>query len=403
MGQAKREWMEAEERGWSSPDGHVCANCVEDEYLKQVINQNLSASECDFCDTSSDEDIAAPVEVLMSSIAGAVHHFFSDPTNAGVPWDDGPVFEGEDTDDMLMSLPLDCNDVLFETVSEAFTNTQWVPAAGGHFAATHDHQILSDSWEEFVYAVKHETRFHFHRSTREPDAYRDVMNPGATLSALGRVASIVGLVSTVKAGKKLYRARTKGQAESWTPDKQSMGAPPKKLARAGRMNPAGISYLYCALEEQTAAAETVSSPPVELVIALFEAVRDLRVLDLFNMPAVPSIFDDGKRHTYEPLLFLHRFVEEICQPVSRNGAEHIDYVPSQVVCEWFSQVFSPDEDESRLDGLMYPSAVRPGGCNLVLFPNRSSRDAEFSALHFMNSEVHLLPTWVELGQSVGFT
>lgn len=379
MGQAERVWMEAEERGWSSPEGHVCESCVDDDYLKHVISQNLVASECDFCGASSDEDIAAPVEVLMPSLAGAVHHFFNDPTSAGVPWDDGPVFEGEGTIDMLMSLPLECNDELFEVVSAAFTNTDWVPAAGGHFASTHDHKVLNDSWGTFVHAVKHETRFHFHRSTLERDADWDVMSPGETLSALGRVSTIAGLVRTVEAGKKLYRARTKAQGESWVPDEQSMGAPPKNLARAGRMNPAGISYLYCALEPQTAAAEIVSNPPLELVMASYEAVRDLRILDLFNMPDVPSIIDDGRRHTYEPLLFLHRFVEEVCRPVSKNGGEHIDYVPSQVVCEWFSHVFSPDGDESQLDGLMYPECRATGGMQSGSFPKSEQSRGRISS------------------------
>jgi len=43
-------------------------------------------------------------------------------------------------------------------------------------------------------------------------------------------------------------------------------------------------------------------------------------------------------------------------------------VPSQVVCEYLAQVFEPTPG-TRLGGLVYPSAVHPGGKNLVVFPD----------------------------------
>ncbi|MDB5763955.1 MAG: hypothetical protein JWQ21_2950 [Herminiimonas sp.] len=110
-----------------------------------------------------------------------------------------------------------------------------------------------------------------------------------------------------------------------------MGAPPPEKARAGRMNPAGISYLYSALEASTAIAETASPPLVDVVIAVYETAQPFAVLDLSELPARPSIFDDAQRHNLEGLLFLEKFVQEISQPVRKDGSEHIDYVPSQVI------------------------------------------------------------------------
>jgi hypothetical protein len=53
--------------------------------------------------------------------------------------------------------------------------------------------------------------------------------------------------------------------------------------------------------------------------------------------------------------------------VIKDGHEHIDYVPSQVICEYLAQVFDPGEGVN-LCGLIYPSAVHPDGKNLVVFP-----------------------------------
>jgi RES domain-containing protein len=70
-----------------------------------------------------------------------------------------------------------------------------------------------------------------------------------------------------------------------------MGAPPSKKARAGRMNPAGISYLYLAFEQETALAEVIGSPPCTAIIAQFQTLHELRILDLTKLPVVSSIFD----------------------------------------------------------------------------------------------------------------
>lgn len=82
---------------------------------------------------------------------------------------------------------------------------------------------------------------------------------------------------------------------------------------------------------------------------------------------MPSVFDLERKDAREKALFIHEFVETISVPVTKDGREHIDYVPSQVVCEYLAQVFDAGKD-TRLAGLIYPSAVKAGGKNLVVFP-----------------------------------
>ena len=48
--------------------------------------------------------------------------------------------------------------------------------------------------------------------------------------------------------------------------------------------------------------------------------------------------------------------------------EHVEYVPSQVVCEFFAQVFNRSEERQRVNGIAYRSAVVPEGQNVILFP-----------------------------------
>lgn len=97
----------------------------------------------------------------------------------------------------------------------------------------------------------------------------------------------------------------------------------------------------------------------------------------------------------EALTFLRDFVESISRPVRKDGREHIDYVPSQVVCEYFATQFTIDGDV-RLDGIAYPSTVRAGGTNLVLFPTKRKYSLEFAQVEFVSEGEHYFDDWADL-------
>jgi len=120
MGLVKREWEEALERGWSAPEKNVCADCVEDSFLKKVINENLAARKCDYCGKGGRGYVAAPVAVIMEPIAATFFYYFNDPVNAGVPYDGGLVFEATHmTEDALEAISFECHEKLFEDVANS--------------------------------------------------------------------------------------------------------------------------------------------------------------------------------------------------------------------------------------------------------------------------------------------
>lgn len=164
------------------------------------------------------------------------------------------------------------------------------------------------------------------------------------------------------------------------------------------MNPPGISYLYTALDSQTALAEVLPRPPCRASIASLRLRTDVRVLDLTALPDIPSIFDEARAEQRQVLLFLGKFIHAITQPVLRDGREHIDYVPSQVVSEYFSQVHR--FDGQYLAGIVYPSAVREGGKNFVLFPP-DPLHSKWSGLVELQSTQHCdYGRWGDLGRAI---
>jgi RES domain-containing protein len=389
MGLVKNQMIDIEERGWDAPEKKVCPACVDDPHLKSIILGSLSSTVCDYCGRAEKTNIAAPVEEIMPSVMGALNHFFSGPGNAGVPYETaegGWLVQPTDTEDALVSLPLDCNDDLFQDISESISefNDAWVQAAEGSWVGEHENARLIGGWNAFADHVKHEQRYFF--TQRRSNEFGPDIAPSQLLYALGSVVTSLGLIRSIASKTPFYRVRALKTAEQWPRDKKHLSAPPSPLAAAGRMNPAGISYLYLALEQETAVAEVAIDPPSGYVVARFSAQTHLQVLDLTQIPDLPSIFDYQRLEERELLLFLIDFIDKISRPVVKDGREHVEYVPSQVVCEFFASVFR--RDGVRLDGILYPSALRPGGRNLVLFPRHHSEEDTFPDVSlYASSEV----------------
>lgn len=396
MGRAKAEMMEAEDRGWWALDTHVCSDCVEDSYLKSLIEDNCEANICDYCGRKSDEPIAAQTSIIQEAIASAVYYYFNDPTGAGVPWDEGaPAIESTYTADVLMSVGLECHDDLFEDIEGAFTNSDWVPAAGGHWTSSHPHEDLSYSWDKFVQVVKHEIRYFF---GGQRAAERGEFTPAQLLRKIGRLVDESALVTSLPVGMSLYRVRERRRDDNWEVNAKELGPPPPEIASAGRMNPAGISYFYLAKELETALAEVLSGPPCEASYAEFRIQQELKVIDLCEIQ-LPSVFDEHLRELREGLLFVEHFVTAISEPVRKDGREHVGYVPSQVVSEFFAKVFNSDSGD-EIHGLVYPSAVQRGGHNVVLFPPRFPARGWEGLLEFVFGDTSTFATWADFTKGI---
>jgi hypothetical protein len=134
------------------------------------------------------------------------------------------------------------------------------------------------------------------------------------------------------------------------------------------MSPAGIPMFYGALDEQTAIAETVPGKleAGKIVnVGAFITLEEFSVLDLTNLQPVPSLFSN-QRHLRPILRFLHSFVRDLSKPIKKDGRVHIEYVPSQIVTEYFRYSFEL-YDNQPIRGILYPSSRASGGTASVLF------------------------------------
>jgi len=368
MGIVKAWMMEMEERGYSESDDYVCASCVTDEFLAQWIGDHAGANACSFCDSVSDQPIAAPFEDFTAVVLGGLGFDWNEPTNEGIMYisrEGGWQAPLSTTSDVLYDAGFSENDDMLEALGDMIECEAWVER---EFYRGTDSQRLTWGWDSFKAFTKNHTRYFFLQSGE--DNY-DELTPG---DVLGSVADMIltklaneGLIKPITGDTDLIRIRVDDAPQHAA---TAIGTPkPEHARQSNRMSPAGIPMFYGAFNAATAHAETIDPDAHAgkvLSVGTFRPVRDLVLLDLAELPVVPSVFDLDRQALIHPLRFLHAFATDISQPIARDGREHIEYVPTQIVTEYFRRLFRA-ADEQSLDGIIYRSAKQAGAKAFVLF------------------------------------
>ena len=225
-----------------------------------------------------------------------------------------------------------------------------------------DDEKLNYSWDAFRELIKHDRRYFF---LREPED-QELFSPSALLRELEAWCRKFELISTVPANRPLYRGRRQKPGERLrTPGE--LGPPPREKATvANRMNPPGIVMFYGSDEPETALREVARTPECDAdryAVGKFRTLRETRILDLTDIPRIPSIFEPI-RDTLEydprpPLIFLNYFAAELSMPIAGDRSVHVEYVPPQVVTEFVRTEFR--HEGLPLDGIRYRSARHAGG------------------------------------------
>jgi hypothetical protein len=361
--------MEIEERGYGESDQNICRDCVSDPFLAEWIKQNASSKTCDFCGAASRKPIAASFEGFAGLVVGGIAFDWSSPEHEGVMYisaEGGWMAELTDTLTVLQDAEISENWDVLEALSDIIARDQWVPR-DVNWGTEREH--LNWGWDAFKEHTKHHTRYFFQQ---EPDqSGHDVISPANLLGAISTIIlsklSQKGIIGAINSETDLYRIRVDDKAHS---SATSLGTPKAEYAKqSNRMSPAGVPMFYGALDKDTAIAETVDLTTHGKKIAslgVFRAERELAVLNLSELPSIPSIFDTASHEAIHSLRFLHDFAKDFSKPIARDGREHIEYVPTQIVTEYFRRVFTLS-DGRRIDGIVYKSAKQGAGKAIVLF------------------------------------
>jgi hypothetical protein len=95
----------------------------------------------------------------------------------------------------------------------------------------------------------------------------------------------------------------------------------------------------------------------------------------------------------------YALISQPVEKVEKNGREHIKYVPTQVLSEYFAKIYKKP-DGNPLDGMVYYSAARNAGTNIVLFPPKQNKKGFMELVDFEGTEELIFQNWTEFCRKI---
>lgn len=364
MGLTKRYLEYMESRGFADIEGSLCLSHINARALRETLTQRVEDDECRICGNSGS---TVTFNELMAEVMDAVTFLYEPADKAGLFWDREDGWMGADV--------LDSYDVLDDVCDKAFTDDaeadvmdlleelidheDWT--ANRHSSSL---DATEWAWEQFVADVKTQSRFVFLRAT----SLDGVGTPGErSADFLSSLLTYVEdpklkLISEVPEGTAFYRGRLVNHPNEKMTAAKRLGPAPADKAAANRMSPEGVPMFYGSASPETAIREIAAHGTSEYArIGAFRNQRPLTLLDLTALPKLPSIFDKDARNRNGILRFFKHFASNVTAPIRPDGRPHVEYVPTQVVTEFFRWVPSKSIDGIRL------SSAQDGQDTYVLF------------------------------------
>jgi HEPN superfamily RES-like protein/RES domain-containing protein len=368
----------------------ICGNCIEEEYLESYINDNGKLGVCSYCDGNESKII--PLDIIVEIIVDGIRFEYDQPEN-GLGWIDG---EWVDATNPVM----DSFDILSDEIriggSKAFSDIlsyiddlQWCEK---DFYGYSDSEELKYTWEYFKKQVKHRTRFVFLIDKIGLEPQIQYTEPSDILKILTNYLESNEFVISLPKGKEIYRGRF---SKKWIKYNtiEELGPPEEtKAFYPNRFSPSGIPMFYGAEDRETCFAEVGNDTGV-FTIAKWKVKKDLTIIDFTKIfkyslrnnthyyPDYPSVFDEQKRNLRTSFSFLINFANDLSKVVKKDGREHIEYVPTQIVSEYLRRVYK--HKNKKIDGICFYSSIN-GKKNYVFFAdiNNCKKDPFFNKEYY---------------------
>jgi hypothetical protein len=377
MGREKERMLDAQFAPYrTDEDQFVCADCFSDPYIQEFIQKHEQQEVCSYCDPEKEEEEcrAAPANLILEYIEQCVLKEYTDAQNISHSYDR----RGMEPEDLVTDLDIlsDLDGNFRQELEYLFADKLWLPE--NFYDENTTEEVFEKSWRQFKQLVKRTSRFVFpqmKRDTSAMDHWEEQIDPYSILQWIHGMVSDFGLISELPVGTGLFRVRA--DSEQYFTALDELGTSPARLAKyANRMSPAGIPMFYASDDCDTAIKEVWNGRMgVKLSVGRFETKQSCQIFDLCDLPPVPTIFkQDATLDRIAALSFLHRFRRDISQPVTKSEKEHVDYVPTQIMTEYFRHIYRTQKGSSIM-GVKYPSAYTGKPCYVMFWGHREDEGA----------------------------
>lgn len=329
---------------------YICKDCVNDDGLKEYIEETGISGKCNLCNTDKK---SIQIKELLDYIKTCIESECASPeqlkaNNVDLP--SIPLIKTEDlVGDILKKENTDLRkEVIKKLKYDAFYFT------GRMFLKNNKYVRL---WEKFKEETINKRRFtHLLEDCKS----------GSELS-MDKICEILNsykMIIPIEKDCRFYRGRGKKWGEQAVDvvfdNVSDICPPPLEKTTEGRMNPKGISMFYCADSLEIVRNELEIYDMKTITIAIFKNLKKMLILDLTRIRAI-SLFSKDRKY----IQFLVAFSEDISKPKNINNNLQLEYIPTQVVTEYFKYYLN-------ISGIKYKSAVNKSGNNYVFFCNREN-------------------------------
>ncbi len=236
-------------------------------------------------------------------------------------------------------------------------------------------------WEAFFQTVKHRSRFFFgeHEAEARDEFDHTEISPNDFLRHnVPQGIQRLRAVRTLPAGTTFYRCRI-APPNTTVSDITEIGPPPATdSVGSNRFSPPGIVMFYAGDTPIVSALEVgwFTSPECDgkvLHTGKLCTLTELTVLDFTNLNYPAGKFDPDWIDDYHIAEFFSDFIRDLSAPI-QNQRKPLDYVPTQVLCEYFRFYGAKTDGEwSKLDGIKFPSSHDGTPCYVFFWDNTQAR------------------------------
>lgn len=371
------QWDDIENRGYSEIDGLLCLSHVTDLGLSAAVQPYAVEGECLFCGRQdARQELVVPLEKVQQEVMEALWFYYESPENAEVPWDGG--WQGAtviDSPDAIESICFDAFDEKVEegvkkALSDAIFGLEWTDNRHG---ASLDAALWA--WDQFVEDVTAESRFVFWPDLKEEELNGSSVPGRRSAQFLWSLLpyienSDLDLLVKVPAGSEFYRGRLVDDISNQMRTAKDLGPAPAEYAAANRMSPEGVPMFYGSASPETAIREIAAHGNGRYArVGAFRNQRELTLLDLTREVVYPSLFDKSSRDSSGIVRFFRSFSENVTAPLTPDRRPHMQYIPTQVVTEFFRWV-----PRIKIDGIKLTSAQDQNHTYLLFCDHRQVSD-----------------------------
>lgn len=359
----------------------VCSECIGDEYLKKLANRFGHKDVCSYCNCRN-------TSVAVSDLAVHIDRFFKNYFARIENEKDFPKrdFTGNGLSNVkdIIRKNAKVNRKIAEDIQNLLMYTPY-NVAGEYLgksnpygkSAYYGKKRMDSHWDALWSGLKKtitkENRVFNSNAKRIINSiFGDILRPKRHKSP--NMSAIIEIGPNTKI-EHLFRAREFQNRETLHtalghPDRE-LGPPPSLNASAGRMNSHGISVFYGATSSEVAIAEIRPVVDSTVIVARFNIIRKLRLLDVTRLQSIfslRSMFRPSQKRIIERIEFFSSLCKRVSAPVMPKD-QATDYLVTQAISDYLSDL----DGLSAIDGIIYRSAQAGGdnATNVVLFHKAS--------------------------------